>query len=379
MSGRWLRIAPLDSSTRPRCRRCRTGRPPPPAGRGSPALPNALRHRERVVAELDAAGGFVAFVHRIVGDPAEIETPGGDQSEIPADPRARAPGQPGRALGLVAGEEHRVAVADTGPAAQRRRPVLVEEPGDRALRLAALEDDVAQPAGALLARPVVEPVEEAARLGSGAGRGDRPHHRPGLDRAGENLQRRAAPDFGGVGDFQRVAQVRLVGAVAQHGIGEGDAPERRGRDRPARGKLLEEAAEHRLDGGEHVVLGDEGHLEIELVELARRAVRARVLVPEARRDLKIAVEARDHDELLELLRRLGQGVELAGVKPARHQEVARALRAGRGQDRRLELGEAGFDHPAPDRLDHRATQHDVALHLLPTQVRNRYLSRTSSP
>jgi len=47
------------------------------------------------------------------------------------------------------------------------------------------------------------------------------------------------------------------------------------------------------------------HLDIELIELARTAVGARVLVAEARRDLEIAVEARDHDELLELLRRLG--------------------------------------------------------------------------
>ena len=77
--------------------------------------------------------------------------------------------------------------------------------------------------------------------------------------------------------------------------------------------------------GEHVLLGDEAHLEIELIELAGRAVGAAVLVAEAGRDLEIAVEARDHQQLLELLRRLRQRVELAGMQPARHQEVARAL------------------------------------------------------
>ena len=97
--------------------------------------------------------------------------------------------------------------------------------------------------------------------------------------------------------------------------------------------------EHRLDRLEHVLLGDEAHLEVELVELAGRAVGARVLVAEARRDLEIAVEARDHQQLLELLRRLRQRVELAGMHARRHQEVARALGRRRGQDRRLELEE----------------------------------------
>src|SRR5688572_31814158 len=52
----------------------------------------------------------------------------------------------------------------------------------------------------------------------------------------------------------------------------------------------------------HVLLGDEAHLEVELVELAGRAVGTGVLVAEAGRDLEVAVEARHHDELLELLR-----------------------------------------------------------------------------
>ena len=95
-----------------------------------------------------------------------------------------------------------------------------------------------------------------------------------------------------------------------HRVGVGDARKLR-RHRLAAGELLEHAAQHRLDRVEHVLLRDEAHLDVELVELARRAVGARVLVAEARRDLEVAVEARDHDQLLELLRRLRQRVELA--------------------------------------------------------------------
>jgi uncharacterized protein with PIN domain len=85
---------------------------------------------------------------------------------------------------------------------------------------------------------------------------------------------------------------------------------------------------------------------IELVEFARRAVGARVFVAEAGRDLEVAVEARHHQQLLELLRRLRQRVELARVQARRHEEVARAFRRGGRQDRRLEFGEALIDHAA---------------------------------
>ena len=126
--------------------------------------------------------------------------------------------------------------------------------------------------------------------------------------------------------------------------------------------------QHRLDGGEHVVLGDEAHLQIELVELAGAAVGARVLVAETGRDLEIAVEARHHDELLELLRRLRQRVELARMQPRRHQEVARAFRRRRGQDRRLEFGEALLDHPPADRRDDLRAQRDVLVQPLAAQI-----------
>ncbi len=102
----------------------------------------------------------------------------------------------------------------------------------------------------------------------------------------------------------------------------------------------EQAVHHRLDRGEHVLLRHEAHLDVELVELARAAVGARVLVAKAGGDLEVPVEAGDHVELLVLLRRLRQGVELAGMQARRHQEVARTLGRGGGQDRRLELGEA---------------------------------------
>ncbi len=151
--------------------------------------------------------------------------------------------------------------------------------------------------------------------------------------------------FGHVLHLDRIAQVRLVGAVLGDRLVVGNArPPLRdallaavGMDA---GELLEDAGNHRLHGGEDVVLLDEAHLHVELIELARQAVGARVLVAEARRDLEIAVEARHHQQLLVLLRGLRQRVELAGVDARGDEEVARAFRRRCRQDRRRELEEA---------------------------------------
>ena len=173
--------------------------------------------------------------------------------------------------------------------------------------------------------------------------------------------------LGDVLHLDRVAQVRLVGGVFRHCLLVGD-PREGLRDGAALAELLEDAAHHRLDGGEHVLLGDEAHLHVELVELAGGPVGARVLVAEAGRDLEVAVEARHHDQLLELLRRLGQRVELARMQPRWHEKVARPLGRGGRQDRRLELGEALRLHPPAQRGDDPAAQHDVGVQMFAAQV-----------
>ena len=97
----------------------------------------------------------------------------------------------------------------------------------------------------------------------------------------------------------------------------------------------DQALDHVLDD----LLVDERHLDVDLRELGL-AVEAQVLVAEAAHDLEVAVEARDHEQLLEDLRRLGERVELAGVEARRHEEVARAARRVLHHERRLDLEEA---------------------------------------
>ncbi len=98
-------------------------------------------------------------------------------------------------------------------------------------------------------------------------------------------------------------------------------------NRTATAKFLEDATDHRLHRGEDIILLDEAHFDVELVEFARQPVSAGVFVAEARRDLEVTVEPRHHQQLLVLLRRLRQRVERAGMDAAGHEEVTRALPA----------------------------------------------------
>lgn len=158
------------------------------------------------------------------------------------------------------------------------------------------------------------------------------------------------------------AQVGLIRAVGLHRVTIGDAAEGRLGRNVVLAVLGEDRREHVLEHGKDVVLRGEGHLHVELVELAGAAVTAGVLVAEARGDLEIAVEARRHEQLLELLRRLRQRVELAGVLARGHEIVARALRTGGREDGRRDLEEAVRGHGGAQRGHHLATEDDVFLH-----------------
>ena len=110
------------------------------------------------------------------------------------------------------------------------------------------------------------------------------------------------------------------------------------------------------------LLAREAHLQIDLREL-KLAVGAEILVAEAAGDLEVAVEAADHEDLLEDLRRLRQGVELAGMDAAGNEEVAGALGCGLGEDGGLDLEKALLAERLADGEGDVVAQTKVTLHL----------------
>ena len=98
------------------------------------------------------------------------------------------------------------------------------------------------------------------------------------------------------------------------------------------------------------------------------AIGPQILVAIAAGELEIFFHASDHEDLLVLLRRLGQGVKLSGMHAAWHEEFARALRCALEERGRLDLEEALFLHEHPRRGGHPAAQAHVVDHLRPPQV-----------
>ena len=109
------------------------------------------------------------------------------------------------------------------------------------------------------------------------------------------------------------------------------------------------------------------HLEVELREF-RLAIGALIFVAKAFHDLEVAVEAADHQNLFEDLRRLRQRVELPVMNAAGHEKVARAFRRGTREHRRFHFDEAHLVHGLADFENNVVAQHQIAMRLRPAQI-----------
>ena len=156
----------------------------------------------------------------------------------------------------------------------------------------------------------------------------------------------------------RDAEVRFVGAVAAHGLLVGHAGERRGDGEPGHSA---DAFEQRFDDREDGFLLGKAHLQIDLGELVL-AIGAEIFVAETADDLEVLIEAADHQQLLEDLRGLRQGVKIAGVHTAGDKEVARAFGGGFCEKRRFDFEEALGVENFADGKANLGAQNDIFLH-----------------
>ena len=182
----------------------------------------------------------------------------------------------------------------------------------------------------------------------------------GKDLEGDILHR-----LGDVGQFQGDAQIRLVGAVALHCLGVGDARKRVRQVGIYR--LLEHGANQLFHQRRDLGLAHERGFHIDLSEFGL-AVGTQILVAETLGQLVVAVVAGNHQQLLEKLRRLRQGKELSGMHARRHQIIARTFGRALGQHRRFDIDKASIVKEAAEGACRLVTQHHVALHLRAPQV-----------
>ena len=311
----------------------------------------------------------VPLEHRKVGDPQRLPA-GFDQIQILTQ------FQPHRAHEITGGLVHSGAEEDRVPALRAGRLQdggqrgVVEELGDRRVDAVAtlggvLDLHPRHALGAVLGGMRADVVDLLARERR-ASRGAQRDHTAILmiGPVGEDLEFAGLHQFGDVGEFHRIAQVRLVRTVATHRFGVGHARELA---QLHVHHFAEDFADHRFGGVLHVAFAHPREFHVELGEF-QLAVGAQRFVAEAARDLVVAVEAGHHQDLLEQLRRLRQRIELARMHARGHQEVARALGRGLGEDRGFDVLEAARVQPAAQRLHQTDAGAHHLLHLGAAQV-----------
>src|SRR5450755_2891569 len=165
---------------------------------------------------------------------------------------------------------------------------------------------------------------------------------------------------------QSEAQIGMIRPIAVHHILVAQAREWTLFDALV-GRLLDQKDQQTLDQGHHIILDHKRHLQVQLCKFWL-AIRALVLVAETACNLEVAIQPTDHQQLLELLGRLRQGIELTGIKAARHKIIARAFGSALHQDRSLDLQKFALIQVVAYNFDHAMTQHDIVAHLRTAQV-----------
>ena len=194
-----------------------------------------------------------------------------------------------------------------------------------------LVEHVGEALGAALLGPFLPGVQCTACL-RGAARHDHGTDVRGLEHAEVGV----LEEFREFGQFQAEAEVRLVRAVAGHGVGVGDALDRR-RDLDV--DQLPQGFDDAFAERNDVVLLHEARFDVQLGEF-RLAVRAEVLIAVAAGDLVVLLEAAHLQELLEKLRGLRQGVPGTRRQACGDHEVAGAFRRRTRQRGGLDLNKA---------------------------------------
>ena len=220
---------------------------------------------------------------------------------------------------LVGSEENEVAFLDCHGLGEGGFLGVAEEFDDGGLPFAAFDLDEGEALRAELLSDVGEVVDLAAGDVGEAFDVDRFHDPAVVEGAAENLELAGRKDGAEVLNLDSEAGVGFVTAEAIHRILVGEARERE-RDLDVVGGF-DNGGEDLFAECEDVFFGDEGGFDVELSELGL-AVGAEIFVAKTARDLEVALDAADHQELLVLLGSLRERVETAGGEARGHEEIA---------------------------------------------------------
>src|SRR5271169_2250966 len=178
----------------------------------------ALRHRERVVTELDFTGLLVQLIHWKIDDPAEFEHPVLGQAEIAPDLQPSGGGERRKLLWLAANKKDCVAIAEPEFVAQSFGRLRRQVPSDRTGTFAIAEENVSKPWLALRLGPSVHLIAKGAAAAGRRRDCEDTNVGVGSDQIGEYPETRTMKMRGNVTYLDRVTQIGFVGRVALHCI-----------------------------------------------------------------------------------------------------------------------------------------------------------------
>ena len=305
---------------------------------------------------------------RELGDPQQLEIVGADEIQTLCQLTAQGTECDNRGLPVgIRNDEYQIAVLGAGALLDGCDLVLGHLLGERGGHLAvSAQLHPRQTLGAVGLDPLTQLVDllagELVRTALGVDQANRAAVR---NHTLEYRERAVCTDIRDILDLHAEAEIRLVRTEAVHRFLPRHARERE-LDINTQ-NILEHALQEALVDGDDIVLLDERHLKVDLREL-RLAVGAQVLIAETAGDLHIAVDTGQHQQLLVLLRRLRQSVERARMDTGRNQIVARALRRGLLQNRRLDLQESLLIEVVAGDLGDAVAQLEVALHGRTAQI-----------
>ena len=305
--------------------------------------------------------------HGELGDPKELEVPGIQNAQLlgALAPQGAQGGKDHFVL-CIAHDEHQVSVLGVGTLQNGAVLLFSEELLIGGGHLAVMETGPGQTLGLIGLNEVSQLVDLLPGEVSGvAVYIDEPHGAALGHGAGEYAEAAVLHNVADVLDLKAEAQVGFVRAEAVHSLPPGH---------PQEGSLhihvqhfLEYPLQEALLDLHHVILVDEGHLQVDLGELGL-AIGPQILVPEAAGDLHIAVKAGQHQQLLVLLGGLGQGIKFARMDAGGDQIIPGALGGGLGQHGGLDLQEALLVKVVPGHFGHLVAGGDGMLHIRAAQV-----------
>ena len=188
--------------------------------------------------------------------------------------------------------------------------------------------------------------------------------------ADKRFKRTSLEELRHIHNSQRIAQIRLVTAELQHCLFVTDDGERCLGDPAAFGsKLYKGIMQYFLAYLEDILLSHEAHLEIQLIELSGRSVCSGILITEAGGNLEIFIKTGSHEQLLILLRCLGQRIEFSFKFSTGNNIVSGALGRRSTQDRGLDLQKSHVRHLLTQITDHLGTKYNVVLYFCISKVK----------